>query len=57
MLVAGCHNGMVHTKGAGQCASPLHEGTISNCTLVEDICLSDKAQGYEAKRENVESHQ
>lgn len=56
MLVAGCHNGVVHSKGAGQCASPLHEGTISNCTLVEDIGLSDKVQCYEAQRENVESH-
>lgn len=45
MLVTGCHNGMVHSKEAGQCASPLHEGTISNCTLVEDINLTDKAQG------------
>eukprot|EP00064_Thunnus_orientalis_P008575 superscaffoldBa00001029_g8598 len=56
MLVAGCHNGVIHSKGAGQCASPLHEGTISNCTLVEDISLSDKGQCYEVQRENVESH-
>uniref|UniRef100_A0A8C9XQD7 Glucagon receptor a n=1 Tax=Sander lucioperca TaxID=283035 RepID=A0A8C9XQD7_SANLU len=56
MLVAGCHNGMVHCKGAGQCASPLHEVTISNCTLLEDINLTDKVQCYEGQRENVESH-
>ncbi|KAM7371747.1 hypothetical protein PAMP_008957 [Pampus punctatissimus] len=56
MLVTGCHNGVVHSKGAGECVSPLHEGTISNCTLVEDISLSDKVQCYEVQRENVESH-
>lgn len=53
MLVAGCHNGMVHSKGAGQCGS---EGTISNCTVAEDISLTDKVQCYEGQRENVESH-
>uniref|UniRef100_A0A665VFT3 Glucagon receptor a n=1 Tax=Echeneis naucrates TaxID=173247 RepID=A0A665VFT3_ECHNA len=52
MLVAGCHNGMAHSKEAGQCASPLHEGTISNCTLVEDKGLTDKVQCYEAQKEN-----
>ncbi|KAM9843629.1 glucagon receptor [Aulostomus maculatus] len=57
MLVGGCHNGMVHSAEAGQCASPLHEGTISNCTVMEDIGLSDKVQCYEVKRENMESHQ
>ncbi|XP_063759003.1 glucagon receptor isoform X2 [Eleginops maclovinus] len=56
MLVAGCHNGMVNSKGAGQCASSLHEGTNSNCTLLEDISLTDKVQCYEGQRENVESH-
>ncbi|KAA8585201.1 hypothetical protein FQN60_003895 [Etheostoma spectabile] len=56
MLVAGCHNGTVHSKGAGQCGSPLHEVTISNCTLLEDINLTDKVQCYEGQRENVESH-
>uniref|UniRef100_A0A4W6G035 Glucagon receptor a n=1 Tax=Lates calcarifer TaxID=8187 RepID=A0A4W6G035_LATCA len=56
MLVVGCHNGMVHGKGEGQCVSPLHEGTINNCTLVEDISLSDKVQCYESRRENAESH-
>uniref|UniRef100_A0A8C4DN79 Glucagon receptor n=1 Tax=Dicentrarchus labrax TaxID=13489 RepID=A0A8C4DN79_DICLA len=56
MLVAGCHNGMLHSKEENQCASPLHEGTISNCTLVEDISLTDKVQCYEGQRENVESH-
>lgn len=50
MLVTGCHNGMVHSKGEEQCASPVHKETISNCTLVEDITLMDKAQ-----RENAES--
>uniref|UniRef100_A0A3B4UQZ3 Glucagon receptor a n=1 Tax=Seriola dumerili TaxID=41447 RepID=A0A3B4UQZ3_SERDU len=52
MLVAGCHNGMVHVKEVGHCTSPLHEGTISNCTLVEDISLTDKVQCYEVQREN-----
>ncbi|KAE8283288.1 Glucagon receptor [Larimichthys crocea] len=48
MLVTGCHNGMVLSKEADQCASPLHEGT--------DINLLDKVQCYEGQRENVESH-
>ena len=52
MLVAGCHNGMVHSKDADQCASPLDEGTNSNCTLVEDISLTDRGQGYKAQRES-----
>uniref|UniRef100_A0A8C2ZBJ7 Glucagon receptor a n=1 Tax=Cyclopterus lumpus TaxID=8103 RepID=A0A8C2ZBJ7_CYCLU len=56
MLVAGCHNGVVSSKGACQCASPLHEGTVSNCTLLEDISLTDRVQCYEGQRENVESH-
>ncbi|XP_028268647.1 glucagon receptor isoform X2 [Parambassis ranga] len=48
MLVDGCHNGM----GPGKCT----EGTVSNCTLVEDISITDKAQCYEVQRENMESH-
>ncbi|KAG8006898.1 Glucagon receptor, partial [Nibea albiflora] len=48
MLVTGCHNGMVLSKEADQCASPLHEGI--------DINLSDKVQCYKGQRENVESH-
>ncbi|XP_069559058.1 glucagon receptor isoform X1 [Brachyistius frenatus] len=56
MLVAGCHNGMVHSKGASKCASPLHEGTISSCTLVEDIGITDKVQRYKKQRENMESN-
>lgn len=56
MLVASCHNGMCHSKGEGQCASLLHEGTISNCTMVEDICLTDKAQYCDVQKDNVESH-
>ncbi|XP_035471072.1 glucagon receptor isoform X1 [Scophthalmus maximus] len=56
MLVAGCHNGMVHSKGGVQCASPRHKGNISNCTLVEDISLTDKVQCYKARRGNAESH-
>lgn len=57
MLVAGCHNnGMVHNDGAGQCASPLHKGTVSNCTLLEELSLTDKVQCYEGQRENVESN-
>ncbi|XP_037332617.2 glucagon receptor [Pungitius pungitius] len=56
MLVAGCDNGAAGGKGAGQCASPAHEGTASNCTLLEDISLTDRAQRYEGQRENVESH-
>ncbi|XP_067333712.1 glucagon receptor isoform X4 [Channa argus] len=55
MLVSSCHNGMVHSKEEGQCTSLLHEGTISNCTLVEDIGLTAKVHGYEAQRGNVES--
>ncbi|TKS92054.1 Glucagon receptor [Collichthys lucidus] len=42
MLVTGCRNGMVLSKEADQCASPLHEGT--------DINLSDKVQCYEGQR-------
>lgn len=56
MLVAGCHNGGVGSKGASRCASPIHEGTISSCTLLEDISLTDKVRCYEGQRENVESH-
>ncbi|KAM6966156.1 glucagon receptor [Tautogolabrus adspersus] len=52
MLVAGCHNGMMDSKREGKCGS---EGTISNSTLEEDISITDKVQGYEAQRENVES--
>uniref|UniRef100_A0A8C7XF24 Glucagon receptor a n=1 Tax=Oryzias sinensis TaxID=183150 RepID=A0A8C7XF24_9TELE len=51
MLVPGLHNGMVNSK----CASHTREGTISNCTLVEDISLTEKAQCNESHRENVES--
>uniref|UniRef100_A0A7N9AXK1 Glucagon receptor a n=1 Tax=Mastacembelus armatus TaxID=205130 RepID=A0A7N9AXK1_9TELE len=56
MLVSSCHNGMDHSKGPGQCVSLLHEGPISNCTLIEDISLTEKVQCYETQRENVESH-
>lgn len=56
MLVAGCDNGAASGKGASQCASPTHEGTVSNCALLEDVSLTDKAQRYEGQRENVESH-
>ncbi|XP_030264131.1 glucagon receptor isoform X1 [Sparus aurata] len=56
MLVSGCHNGAIHGKDDDRCTSPLHKGTVSNCTLVEDIGLMDKAQRYEGQRENVESH-
>nr|XP_020466154.1 glucagon receptor isoform X1 [Monopterus albus] len=56
MLVANCHNGTVHSKGEGQCVSLLHEGAVSNCTLLEDISLTDRVQCYEAQRGNVESH-
>nr|XP_019949731.1 PREDICTED: glucagon receptor-like isoform X3 [Paralichthys olivaceus] len=44
------------TAGEGQCTSPLHKGTVSNSTLVEDISLTDKGQCYKAQRENAESH-
>ncbi|KAM8844410.1 glucagon receptor isoform 1-T2 [Spinachia spinachia] len=54
MLVAGYENG---GQGASQRASPVHQGTASDCTLLEDISLTDKAQCYElCQRENVESH-
>lgn len=56
MLVAGCYNGALHSKNVEPCASPLHKGTISSCTLVEDISLMDKGQCYEGHRESVESH-
>lgn len=56
MLVAGCCNGMVHSKEVERSVSLLHEGTISSCTLVEDLSLTDKIQCYEGQRENVESH-
>uniref|UniRef100_A0A3Q1JUL2 Glucagon receptor a n=1 Tax=Anabas testudineus TaxID=64144 RepID=A0A3Q1JUL2_ANATE len=56
MLMASCHNGLVHCKGEGQCASLLHEGTISNCTPLTSISLTDKVQCYKAQRESVESH-
>lgn len=56
MLVARCCNGMVHTKEVEHCVRPLHKGTISSCTLEENISLTDKVQCYEGQRENVESH-
>lgn len=55
MLVPGCHNGLVNCKGGVKCVSHTHEGTVSNCTLVEDISLTEKAQSDESHRENVES--
>ncbi|CAJ1075212.1 glucagon receptor [Xyrichtys novacula] len=48
MLVAGCHNGMIDSKGEGKCGS---EGTISNSTLTEEIGLTDKVQNYEAPKD------
>ncbi|CAG5897872.1 glucagon receptor [Menidia menidia] len=56
MLVGGCHNGSAHSKGQGRCNPQQHGGAISNCTLVEDISLSDQMQNNEAEKENVESH-
>lgn len=56
MLVTGCYNGVVHSKGVERCVSPLHEGTNSSCTLVEDISLADRVQCYKGQRNNVESH-
>lgn len=56
MLVDGCYNGMVHSQGVERCVSQLHEGTISSCTLVEDVSLADKVQCYKGQQENVESH-
>uniref|UniRef100_A0A672ZC00 Glucagon receptor-like n=1 Tax=Sphaeramia orbicularis TaxID=375764 RepID=A0A672ZC00_9TELE len=41
MLVAGCHNGMVNSKGAGQCIYPLQERSIGNCTPAEDFSLGE----------------
>nr|XP_057904154.1 glucagon receptor [Doryrhamphus excisus] len=43
MLVANGGGG-AHGKATGQHGSPLHEGTLSNCTLVEDMSLADKAK-------------
>uniref|UniRef100_A0A669EUP2 Glucagon receptor a n=1 Tax=Oreochromis niloticus TaxID=8128 RepID=A0A669EUP2_ORENI len=56
MLVASNQNGMVHSTEEGKCASLLHEGTISNYFLVEDISITDKLQCYEVQKENMESH-
>lgn len=56
MLVGGCQNGMAHSKEADQCSSPVHKGTISNCTLLEDISPTDKVQCCEGQRKNMESH-
>lgn len=56
MLVASNQNGMVNSTEEGKCASLLHEGTISNYILVEDISITDKLQCYEVQKENVESH-
>uniref|UniRef100_A0A1A8MIC9 Glucagon receptor n=2 Tax=Nothobranchius pienaari TaxID=704102 RepID=A0A1A8MIC9_9TELE len=55
MLVAGCNNGMVHRKAGADCSSRHNEGT-SNCTLVEDISITDKLQCYEVQIAKVESH-
>lgn len=56
MLVGGCQNGMAHSKEADQCSSPVHKGTISNCTLLEDISPTDKVRCCEGQRRNMESH-
>nr|XP_004559575.2 glucagon receptor [Maylandia zebra] len=56
MLIASNQNGMVNSTEEGKCASLLHEGTISNYILVEDISITDKLQCYEVQKENVESH-
>lgn len=56
MLVASNQNGMVNSTEEGKCASLLHEGTISNYILVEDISITDKLQCYEVQKENMESH-
>lgn len=55
-LMVNCLNGMGRRKGAGQCTSSTSDGTISSCTLVEDISLTDRSQCYEAPRDNAESH-
>ncbi|XP_075889229.1 glucagon receptor [Nelusetta ayraudi] len=56
MLVAGCYNGAVHDKDSERSVSLLHDGTISSCTLVEDMGIADKMRGYDSERKNVESN-
>lgn len=55
MLVAGCHNGLLHGEGGGNSTSEQNKGT-SNCTLMEDIHLTDEMQCYDARFRKVESH-
>ncbi|XP_034045993.1 glucagon receptor [Thalassophryne amazonica] len=56
MLVDSCHNGVACSKTTGTCTSPLHKETISNCTVVDDISVTDKVQCYKARRKSMESH-
>lgn len=48
-------NGAVHDKDLERSVSLLHDGTISSCTLVEDMGIADKMRGYDSERQNVES--
>lgn len=52
MLVAGCYNGAVHDKDPERSV----DGTISSCTLVEDMDIADKMRVYDCEKENVESN-
>uniref|UniRef100_A0A3Q2PIU9 Glucagon receptor a n=1 Tax=Fundulus heteroclitus TaxID=8078 RepID=A0A3Q2PIU9_FUNHE len=54
-LVSHCHNGAVHGKGTDNCGSQQNEGT-SNCTLEEDVSLSERMPCYDVQKDNVESH-
>ncbi|XP_036003931.1 glucagon receptor [Fundulus heteroclitus] len=54
-LVSRCHNGAVHGKGTDNCGSQQNEGT-SNCTLEEDVSLSERMPCYDVQKDNVESH-
>lgn len=56
MLVAGCYNGVINDKDLERSSSLLHDGTVSSCTLVEDMSIADKVRGYDSDRENVESN-
>ncbi|XP_042172052.1 glucagon receptor isoform X6 [Oncorhynchus tshawytscha] len=57
-LVGSCHNRMDKTKTQPslQCPSTPHGGTNNCSTLMEDICLEERAQSYTRPEEGAESN-
>ena len=57
-LVGSCHNRTDKTKTqtSRQCPSTPHGGTNNCSTLMEDICLEERAQSYTRPEEGAESN-